>query len=113
MGTLMWIDIAIIIVYTLLGLALLGAIGAGIRSLVAKPQGAMRALIGVFGLVVVIGTAFLLATGGNVSEALLERTNTADWTVRPVGAGLISFYILFGSAFLLLIGTEIWRPFKK
>jgi uncharacterized membrane protein len=113
MGNFMWIDIAIVIVYALLGVATLGALGAGVRSLAAKPQGAMRALIGVGALIVVAVTAFLLATSGNVSDALLERTGTAYWAVRPVGAGLISFYILFGSAFLLLIGTEIWRPFKK
>jgi hypothetical protein len=113
MGNLVWIDVAIIVSYALLGIATLGAVMAGVRSLVANPQGAKRVLIGLVGIAAVIGIAFALSTDTGVSEVLLERTETAAWVVRPVGAGLISFYILFGFAFLSLIGTEIWRPFKK
>jgi len=113
MGNLVLIDIGIIATYALLGIALLGALGAGVRSLIAKPQGAKGVLIGLVGIAVVIGISTGLSAGFDVNEALLERTGTAQWMVHPVGAGLISFYILLGCTFLLLIGTEIWRPFKK
>jgi len=107
------IDIGFVLTYALFGFALLGAIASGVRALIANPKGAKSVLIGVVALLAVAFISFGLSSGTGVSEALLERTETAAWVVRPVGAGLISFYILLGCSFLLLAGTEIWKPFKK
>ena len=113
MGNLILIDIGMIVTYALFGIAILGAIIAAFKGLIANPKGARTALIGLFAIVAVVGIAFVLSSGSDVSEIFLEKTETPHSWVRPIGAGLFSFYILFGCAVTTLIGTEIMRPFKK
>jgi len=107
------IDIGVITTYVLLGLAAFGVFVSAIRSLVANPKGLKMALIGFVGVGIVVAAAFGLSSGSDVSEVLLEKTGTAHWWVRPVGAGLFAFYILLASTIVLLIATEVMRPFKK
>jgi len=107
------INIGLILTYALFGLAAIGAIVSAVRSLIANPKGIKMALLGVVCIAAVVGIAFGLSSGSDISEFLLEKTGTSQWWVRPVGAGLFTFYILFAGTIILLIGTEIMRPFKK
>ena len=111
--TLTLVNIGIIVTYALLGIAVFGAIGSGVRGFITSPKGGKMALFGILGIAVVILVAFGLSSSSDVSEVLLQKTETPQWWVRPVGAGLISFYILFIGVFALLIATEAMRPFKK
>jgi len=111
--TLLLIDIGIYVTYALFGLALLGALIAIVRGLFANPKGMKMALVGFIGVAAVLTVAWVFSSGADISEILLEKTGTAPFWVRPVGAGLFAFYILFALTILLLIGTEIARPFKK
>jgi len=113
MDTLTLVSIGLIVTYVLFGIAAGGAIISGAKALMVNPKGAVMALLGLVGIVVVLGAAFVLSSGSDISEILLEKTGTAHWWVRPVGAGLIAFYILFACTITLVIATEAMRPFKK
>ena len=126
------VNIGLIVTYVLLGIALLGALGGGIISLILdiiaggiKIAGGVvnffmeiikrskGALIGVVGIMLVVGLAFVFSSGSDISEIVLDKTNTAQWWVRPVGTGLLTFYILLIGTVGLILTTEVLRPFKK
>jgi H+/Cl- antiporter ClcA len=110
---LLLIDIGIYITYALLGLAVLGALVAAVRGLFANPKGLKMVLVGLVGVAIVLFISWVFSSGADISEVLLDKTGTSQWWVRPVGTGLFAFYILLASTILLLIGTEVARPFKK
>jgi len=110
---LLLVDIGIIATYALLGVALFGAVLSAIRGLFTNPKGAKMALFGLVGIAIVVGAAFGLSSGADISDILLDKTGTPQWWVRPIGAGLISFYILLFCTIAMVIGTEVLRPFKK
>jgi len=107
------VNIGLIVTYTLLGIALLGAVWATVKGLLANPKGAKMALLGLVGVAVIIFLAYLFSSGSDISEIVLDKTNTAQWWVRPVGTGLLTFYILFIGVVGLILTTEVLRPFKK
>jgi len=111
---LLLIDIGIYTTYVLLGLALLGALVAVVKGLTTSTKkGLMMSAVGFVGALVVFFVAWIVSSGADVSEILLEKTGTSQWWVRPIGAGLVMFYILLITAALAVIGTEVMRPFKK
>ncbi|MDR0438382.1 MAG: hypothetical protein LBH22_08820 [Bacteroidales bacterium] len=110
---LLLINIGLIITYILFGLAVIGALIAAGKSFATSRGNSKMALLGAFGIVVIFIVSWFLSSGTDISEILFERTGTPLWWSRPVGAGLISFYILFICVVSTVIGTEIMKPFKK
>jgi hypothetical protein len=89
----------LIICYVLIGITLLTCIGMPIINAIKNPEGLVKALIGVVGLVVLFGAAFALS-GSEVSQKAATLHITAD-SSKLIGAGLILFYIV------LLIATVL------
>ncbi|MDR1950846.1 MAG: hypothetical protein LBP96_01295 [Bacteroidales bacterium] len=110
---LTFINIGLILTYILFGIAALGAVISGVRGLMTNPKGAKTALFGVAGVAVIILISMGLSSGSDISDILLDKTGTAHWWVRPVGAGLIAFYILFFCTVALVVATEAMKPFRK
>jgi hypothetical protein len=84
-GPALWVCFALLVVTFVLsvGLPLIGAI--------KNPQGLVKALVGVVGLVVLFGIAYSLS-GSEVSAKAASYGTTAA-SSKWIGAGLITFYI--------------------
>jgi len=113
MDTLTLVNIGLIVTYVLFGTAALGALAVAAKSFITNPKGIKMAVIGLVGIIIVAAASFGLSSGSDISEVLLEKTGTSQWWVRPTGAGLIAFYILFICTVASVIVTEAMRPFKK
>jgi len=113
MDTLTLVNIGLIVTYVLFGVAALGAFAVAAKSLITNPKGIKMALIGLIGIAIIAVASFGLSSGSDIPEILLEKTGTSQFWVRPTGAGLIAFYILFMCTVALVIATEAMRPFKK
>jgi hypothetical protein len=111
--TSLLIDIGIYTTYALFGIAALGALFSAVRGFVTSPGGAKMALLGMLGIVAVFAVSWVLSSGTDMSEILFEKAKTSMWWSRPVGAGLISFYLLFAIVLVTVIATEVIRPSKK
>ena len=112
--TLLLIDIGIYVTYALLGVAVLGALASTVKGIVSRPgKGLIMFAVGLIGALAVFFVAWTMSSGADISEILLEKTGTSQWWIRPVGTGMIMFYMLFACAILAVIGTEVMRPFKK
>jgi hypothetical protein len=107
------INIGLIVTYVLFGIAALGALFSGVKGLLGNPKGIKMALFGLLGVAVVVVAAMALSSGSDISEILLEKTGTSQGWVRPIGAGLIAFYILFACTVIAVIGTEVIKPNRK
>jgi H+/Cl- antiporter ClcA len=112
-STLLLIDIGIYITYALFGIAALGALFSGVRGMMTNPKNSKMALFGLVGIVVVFAISMGLSSGTDVNELLFEKTGTPISWSRWVGAGLISFYILFVCVIVTVVAAEVIKPSKK
>jgi Mn2+/Fe2+ NRAMP family transporter len=111
--TLLLIEICIYITYDLFCVSALGELFSAVRGFITSPKGAKTALLGLVAIAIVFGISIGLSSGMDISEVLLEKTGTPQGWVRWIGAGLISFYILFACTVITVIATEVIRPSKK
>ena len=111
--TLLLIDIGIYVTYALFGIAAFGAIFSAVRGFITNPGKAKMALFGILGIVAIFGVSWVLSSSTDISEYLFQKAGTSLWWSRPVGAGLISFYILFIVVIVTVVATELIRPSKK
>ncbi|MCL2683140.1 MAG: hypothetical protein FWE63_06640 [Bacteroidales bacterium] len=110
---LLLVNIGLIITYILFGIAVIGALIAAGKALTTSRGSSKMTLLGALGIIVIFAVSWFLSSSTDISEILFERTGTSLWWSRPIGAGLISFYILFICVVGTVIGTEIMKPFKK
>jgi hypothetical protein len=111
--TLLLIDIGLYITYALFGVAAFGAIFSAARGFITNPGRAKMALFGMFAIIAIFAASWVLSSGTDVNEFVFEKAGTSLWWSRPVGAGLISFYLLFAIVVVAVIATELIRPSKK
>ncbi len=74
---------------------------------------AIKALAIIGLAIVVCFVSFLLATGNDVSQALLDKNNLTVSTSRWIGAACILVYILVIGAAAAIVYVEVSKLFKK
>ncbi|GAB4238987.1 MAG: hypothetical protein Tsb0034_14920 [Ekhidna sp.] len=94
------IDVGLFLAYILIGVCVLAAVGMPLMKVAGDPESMKKMGIGVGALLVVFLVSFFTASG----EATGDETAT---TVKLVGAGLTTFYILAIGAIAGIVYTEI------
>ncbi len=82
----------LIVCYVLLAITLVASVGMPIINAIKNPQGLVKALIGIVGLVVLFGISYALS-GSEVSAKAASLGHDAA-SSRMIGAGMILFYIV-------------------
>lgn len=98
--------------YILLLIAVAMTLVFGLKNMVSTPGGLKKSLMGIIGLLVVLGIAYGLASGTDVSvEEMLDKNKivTTESTIRSVGAGIN----MFGLLLVIAVGVIAWGAIKK
>ena len=98
--------------YILLAVAVAATLIFGLKNMVATPGGLKKSLMGIVGLLVVLGIAYGLASGTDVSvDDMFEKNKivTTESTIRSVGAGIN----MFGLLLVIAVGVIAWGAIKK
>lgn len=98
--------------YILLFIAVAMTLVFGLKNMVSTPGGLKKSLMGIVGLLVVLGIAYGLASGTDVSvEEMLDKNKivTTESTIRSVGAGIN----MFGLLLVIAVGVIAWGAIKK
>ncbi len=98
--------------YFLFGLAVTITLVFSIVNIFTNPAGAKKALISIVGLGVLIAIAYFLASDQPLDIPGYEGSGNNPTTLKLVGTGLITMYLLAALAFLSIIYAEISRIFK-
>jgi hypothetical protein len=101
-----------ILAYILLAVAVAATLIFGLKNMVSTPGGLKKSLMGIVGLLVVLGVAYGLASGTDVSiEDMMSKNKilTTESTIRGVGAGIN----MFGLLLLIAVGVIAWGAVKK
>jgi len=98
--------------YVLFFISALSALLFPIISLVTDIKKAKRTLIGLVALAVVVGLAYVLASGAIPSFHNFEKFNITESISKSVGTGLYTSYLLGGIAIVGILFTEISKSFK-
>ena len=94
------VDVGLFLAYILIGVCILAAVGMPLVKAFGDPESLKKMGMGVGALVLVFLVAFFTSGG----EAQGDETAT---TVKLVGAGLTTFYILAIGAIVGIVITEI------
>lgn len=95
----------LIVCYIFFGLAFLASVGMPILQAIKNPQGLVKALIGIVGLVVLFGISYALSGSEVTAKAASLGINEAS--SRMIGAGMILFYIVLIISAMLAIYSLI------
>ncbi len=98
--------------YILLAIAVLATLIFGLKNMASTPGGLKKSLMGVVGLLVVVGIAYGLSSGTDVSvENMLEvnKIETSESEIRKVGAGIYTFGIML----LIAVALIAWGAIKN
>ncbi|MEP3207871.1 MAG: hypothetical protein ABJN95_01700 [Maribacter sp.] len=98
--------------YILLFIAVALTVVFGLKNMVSTPGGLKKSLFGIVGLLVVLGIAYGLSSGTDVSaEDMLNLNNieTDESEIKKVGAGINMFFIML----LVTVGVIAWGAIKK
>jgi len=98
--------------YILLAIAVIATLVFGLKNMVSTPGGLKKSLMGIVGLLVVLGIAYGLASGTDVSIEDMMTTNkiaTTEGTIKSVGAGIN----MFGLLLLIAVAVIAWGAIKK
>lgn len=99
------------ILLAFIALALIAMLGYRIVDLFKG--GSHGLVIGLGALIVVCVVAFLLSSGSDISEVVLEKNNVSATGSRLVGMGCYTVYILLAVTIIAMIYVECARIFKK
>ena len=102
----------IYLMYALFGTTTIIAIGFPVAYMIFNPKSAKNTLIGLVFLAIVVGISYMLASDQVMHIVGYTGTDNNPTTLKQVGTGLYTMYILFGLAFLAIIYTEISNSFK-
>jgi high-affinity nickel permease len=105
------INIGIILTYLMVALAALTAVGFGVKKMMQKTNNAKKTLYSIGGLFVVILTSYLMSS----DEVLIsyEKYEITATTVKRVGMGLTTFYLLAIGAIGAVLYAELSKVFSK
>jgi len=95
----------------LAGIAAVLALIFPIIQMITQPKKAKGSLIGILALVVLVFVGYALASSEPLDFVKANPNNVPD-TLKQVGTGLISMYILLGFGLLAIVVTEITKAVK-
>jgi len=101
-----------ILAYILLAVAVVATVIFGLKNMVSTPGGLKKSLFGIVGLLVLLGIAYGLSSGTDVSvEGMLNNNNivTDEGEIKKVGAGINMFFIML----VVTVGVIAWGALKK
>lgn len=101
-----------ILAYLLLGVAVVATVVFGLKNMISTPGGLKKSLFGIVGLLVLLGIAYGLSSGTDVSvEGMLNNNNivTDEGEIKKVGAGINMFFIML----VVTVGVIAWGALKK
>jgi len=101
-----------ILAYLLLGVAVVATVVFGLKNMISTPGGLKKSLFGIVGLLIILGIAFGLSSGTDVSiEGMLNNNNivTDEGEIKQVGAGINMFFIML----LVTVVLIAWGAIKK
>ncbi|WP_255443990.1 hypothetical protein [Robiginitalea sp. SC105] len=100
-----------IIMYLLLGIAVLFSLVFALKNLFTNPESLKKTLFVVIGFLVVVGLSYVLSDGadGTVEEMAGRGVATTESTVKNIGAGLNMFFLLV----IIAILAMLWGGIKK
>ena len=98
--------------YALFIISTLSAILFPIAALVTDIKKAKNTVIGIVGLAVIVGLAYVLASDAIPTFHNFEKFNITESISKSVGTGLFTTYLLGGIAILGILFTEISKSFK-
>ena len=98
-------------------ISIIGILGFALMKLIKNfkenPKQAKKTLL-IFAIAIVaVVVSFLLATGTDVSQALLDKNNLTVGTSRWIGAAVVLVYIMVIAAALAIVYVECSKLFKK
>ncbi len=105
------INIGIYLTYIMIAFGALSAIGFGIKKMIANTQNAKKTIYTIGGLLLICLVSYMLASDEVLASYEKYKITTA--TSKNVGMGLMTFYILSGSAIGIVVYTEISKVFSK
>lgn len=98
--------------YILMIVAVVATLVFGLKNMASSPGGLKKALFGIGGLLVVLGIAYVLSSGTDISiDTMLENNNivTTEGEIKKVGAGIN----MVGLLLLASVGLIAWGAIKK
>lgn len=98
--------------YVYVIIASLFAIGFPIYQLFTNPKGAINTLIGLGVLGIIVLIAYSMASDQVLNLVGYDGPDNVPSTLKAVGTGLITTYILFFLSLLAITVTEIYNAFK-
>lgn len=105
------ITVMFALAYLLLGIAVVATVVFGLKNVVSTPGGLKKALFGIVGLLVLLGIAYGLSSGTDVSIEKMAAAGieTSESGIKQVGAGINMFFIMLVVAVALIA----WGAIKK
>ena len=100
------------IMYVYVAIAAVFALGFPIYQLFTNPKGALNTLIGLGIMGVIVLIAYSMASDQVLNLVGYDGPDNVPSTLKTVGTGLITTYILFFLALLSIAVTEIYNAFK-
>ena len=107
----MLINIGIILTYLMVGFAALIAIGFGVKKIITNSENAKKTLYTIGGLFVVLIFSYLIASDEVLGS--YEKYGITASTVKRVGMGLNTFYLLAGGAIGAVLYAELSKSISK
>ncbi|MFO8234263.1 MAG: hypothetical protein R6U04_02490 [Bacteroidales bacterium] len=95
----------------LAGIAGLSALGFQLVNMIIHPKKARGSLVGIVILAILVLIGYGLASSDPLTFAKANPNNVPQ-TLKQVGTGLITMYILLGLGILSIIFTELSKTFK-
>ena len=98
--------------YIYFGIAAITSIMFPIIYLVANPKGAINVIIGLVFIGLVVLISYFLASGQVMHIPSYSGTDNVPGTLKAVGTGLYTMYILFFLSIIAILYSEISGVFK-
>ncbi len=98
--------------YIFFGIATVATIGFPIVYLISNPKGAINVIIGLVFIGIIVLISYFLATDQVVYITGYTGTDNVPNTLKTVGTGLYTTYILFFLSILAILYSEISSAFK-
>ena len=105
------INFGIILTYIMVGIAALTAVGFGVVKMIQNTENAKKTILTIGGLAAVLIISYFIAAD-NLPDSYKKYEITSE-TSKQVGMGLITFYVLIGSAMLAVLYSELSKAFSK
>ena len=105
------INIGIILTYVMVAFAALAAIGFGIKQIMQKTDNAKKTLYSIGGFLAIILLSYLVASDEVLGS--YEKYEITASTVKKVGMGLTTFYLLAIGAIGAVLYAEFSKVFSK